>query len=193
VLNVTNLRYQLQGNVREVNFQMLTRTLTGQAADQYRGYFSGQLELDGFLDDPGGQTAAGHGWIEVGAGRLFQFPLFGGLSEFLGRIVPGLSLIMRQTDARASFVIKDGKIHVDDIVIEGEVITLACEGDYYLNGDLDFAVQVRLLKKNTLVGGILHLAMMPVTKMLEFRLTGTVKDPHWCPAYLPKEMFFIFD
>jgi len=100
---------------------------------------------------------------------------------------------MRQTDARASFVIKDGKIHADDIVIEGEVITLACEGDYYLNGDLDFAVQVKLLKKNTLVGGILHLALMPVTKMLEFRLTGTVKDPHWCPAYLPKEMFFIFD
>jgi len=115
-----------------------------------------------------------------------SFRCSGGLSEFLGRIVPGLSLIMRQTDARASFVIKNGKIHADDIVIEGEVITLVCEGDYYLNGDLDFAVQVRLLKKNTLVGGILHLALMPVTKMLEFRLTGTVKDPHWRPAYLPK-------
>ncbi len=193
VLNATNLRYHLKGNVREVNFQMLTRNLTDQAMDQYHGSLSGELELDGFLDDPGGQTATGQGWINIGAGRLFQFPLFGGLSEFLGRIVPGLSLIMRQTDARASFVIKDGKIHADDIVIEGEVITLACEGDYYLNGDLDFAVQVKLLKKNTLVGGILHLALMPVTKMLEFRLTGTVKDPHWCPAYLPKEMFFIFD
>ncbi|MBU4212509.1 MAG: AsmA-like C-terminal region-containing protein [Verrucomicrobia bacterium] len=193
VLNATNLRYHLQGNVREVNLQMLARHLAGQAVDQYHGALSGQLALDGFLDDPGGQTATGQGWIKIGAGRLFQFPLFGGLSEFLGRIVPGLSLIMRQTDARASFVIKDGKIHSDNIIIEGEVITLTCEGDYRLNGELDFAVQVKLLKKNTLVGGILHLAMMPVTKMLEFRLTGTVKDPHWRPAYLPKEMFFIFD
>ncbi len=193
VSNATNLRYHLQGNVREVNFQMLTRNLTGQAADQYHGYLSGQLELDGFLNDPSGQTATGRGWIEIGAGRLFQFPLFGGLSEFLGHIVPGLSLIVRQTDARASFVIKDGKIHSDDIIIEGEVITLVCAGDYHLNGDLDFTVQVKLLKKNTLVGGILQIALMPVTKMLEFRLTGTVKEPHWRPAYLPKEMFFIFD
>jgi hypothetical protein len=193
VSNATNLRYHLQGDVREVNFQMLARNLTGQAADQYRGYLSGQLELDGFLNDPGGQTATGHGRLEIGAGRLFQFPLFGGLTEFLGHIVPGLGLIVRQTDARASWVIKDGKIHSDDIVIEGEVITLTCKGDYHLNGDLDFAVQVKLLRKNTLVGGILQIAMMPITKMLEFRLTGTVKDPHWRPAYLPKEMFFIFD
>lgn len=193
VLNATNLRYHLQGDVREVNFQMLTRNLTGQAADQYRGYLSGQLELDDFVDDPGGQTAVGQGWIKIDGGRLFQIPLFGGLSEFLGRIVPGLSLLMRQTDARASFVIKDGKLNSDNIVIEGEVITLTGKGDYYWNGDLDFAVQVKLLKQNTLVGGILQIAMAPVTKMLEFRLTGTVKDPHWYPAYLPKEMFFIFD
>lgn len=193
VLNSTNLRYQLQGNVREVNFQMLTRSLTDQAMDQYHGYLSGQLELDGSLNDPGGQTATGHGSIEIGAGHLFQIPLFGGLSEFLGRIVPGLNLIGRQTDARASVVIKDGKIHSDNIVIEGEVITLAGKGDYHLNGDLDFAVQVKLLKKIPLLGGILQIAMMPVTKMLEFRLTGTVKNPRWRPAYLPKEMFFIFD
>ncbi len=193
VLNTTNMRYQLQGNAREINFQMLTRSLTGQAVDQYHGYLSGQLELEGFLNDSGGQTAVGKGRIEIGAGRLFQFPLFGGLSEFLGRIIPGLSMIVRQTDARASFVIKDGKIHSDDIVIEGEVITLTCAGDYYLNGELNFAVQVKLLKQNTLLGGILQIAMMPVTKMLEFRLTGTLQDPHWRPAYLPKEMFLIFD
>jgi len=193
VLNATNMRYQLKGDVRDVDFQLLTRNLTGQAEEQYRGFLSAQLELDGLLGDAGGQTATGQGWIKIGGGRLFQIPLFGGLSEFLGRIVPGLSLIMRQTDARASFVIKDGKLHSDNIVIEGEVITLTGTGDYYWNGDLDFAVQVKLLKKNTLLGGILQLAMMPVTKMLEFRLTGTFKDPHWRPAYLPKEMFFIFD
>lgn len=193
VLNTTNMRYHIEGDVHEVNFQMLTRNLTGQTADQYRGYLSAQLKLDGFLDDPGGQTATGQGWINIGGGRLFQIPLFGGLSEFLGHIVPGLSLIMRQTDARASFVIKDGKLHSNNIVIEGEVITLTCSGDYHFNGDLDFAVQVKLLKKNTLVGGILQIAMAPVTKMLEFRLTGTFKEPHWRPAYLPKEMFFIFD
>ncbi|MFA5043242.1 MAG: AsmA-like C-terminal region-containing protein [Kiritimatiellia bacterium] len=193
VSNATNLRYRLQGNAREVNFQMLTRNLTGQATDQFHGSLAGQLELEGFLNDPGGRTATGHGRVEISAGRLFQFPLFGGLTEFLGHIVPGLSLALRQTDARASFVIKDGKVHSNDVIIEGEIITLTCSGDYYLNGDLDFAVQVKLLKKNTLLGGILQIAMMPVTKMLEFRLTGTAKDPRWRPAYLPKEMFFIFD
>ncbi len=193
VLNSSNLRYQLQGNMHDVNFQTLTRTLTGRDSDQYRGYLAGDLELEGFVDDPDGKTAAGHGRIVISSGRLFQYPLFGGLTEFMGHIVPGLSLVVRQTDASASFVIKDGKIHSDDITIEGEVITLTCKGDYRLNGELDFAVQVKLLKKNTLVGGLLQIAMMPVTKILEFRLTGTVKKPHWRPAYLPKEMFLIFD
>ncbi|MDD5679292.1 MAG: hypothetical protein PHW60_15080 [Kiritimatiellae bacterium] len=193
VLDSTNMRYQIQADVHEVNFQMLSRNLTGHATDQYHGALAGKLELEGCLDDPGGQAATGHGSIAISAGRLFQFPLFGGLSEFLGHIVPGLSLIVRQTDARASFVIKDGKIHSDNIIIEGEVITLVCSGDYHLNGELNFAVQVKLLKKNTLVGGILQIAMLPVTKMLEFRLTGTIDNPRWRPAYLPKEMFFIFD
>lgn len=193
VLNTTNMCYQLHGHAREINFQMLTSRLTGHTVDQYHGYLAGELELEGCLNDTDGHTAIGQGWIKIGAGHLFQFPLFGGLSEFLGRIVPGLSMIVRQTDARASFVIKDGKIHSDDIVIEGEVITLTCTGDYYLNGELNFAVQVKLLKQNTLLGGILQIAMMPVTKILEFRLTGTLQAPRWRPAYLPKEMFLIFD
>ncbi|MBI2438329.1 MAG: hypothetical protein HYV36_05910 [Lentisphaerae bacterium] len=193
VLNASNMRYQLSAEVGDVDCKALARDLLGLPAEQHRGTFAGALELEGALGSDAGQSALGHGWIKIDGSRLFQIPLFGGLSEFLGRIVPGLNLFMRLTDARASFVIADGKLHSDDIVIAGEVITLTGKGDYHWNGELDFAVQVKLLKKDSLLGGVVQTALAPLTKMLEFRLTGTLEDPHWRPAYLPKEMFFIFD
>ncbi|MBI2441301.1 MAG: hypothetical protein HYV35_08025 [Lentisphaerae bacterium] len=193
VLNATNMRYQFAAEVGDVDCKALARDMLGLPAEQHRGTLAGALELEGALGAGAGQSAMGHGWIKIDGSRLFQIPLFGGLSEFLGRIVPGLNLFMRLTDARASFVIADGKLRSDDIVIAGEVITLTGKGDYHWNGELDFAVQVKLLKKDSLLGGVVQTALAPLTKMLEFRLTGTLADPHWRPAYLPKEMFFIFD
>lgn len=193
VLNSTNMRYQIQGDIHDVDINLLVRDMVAPIPDHRRGFLSGQLELEGFLGEADGRSAVGRGWIEIGNGQIFQIPLFGGLSEFLGRIVPGLGSLMRETEARATFVVKDGKFHSDDIVVAGDVVSLTGKGDYYWNGNLDYTAQVKLLKTDTLLGELLQFAMAPVTKMLEFRLTGTVSNPHWYPAFLPKEMFLIFD
>lgn len=193
VVNSSNLRYQAQADISDVDFKLLVRDLLQLPAEEHSGRLSGALALEGELGPAAAQSAEGRGWVKIDGSRIFQIPLFGGLSEFLGRIVPGINLFMRLTDAKAGFVIADGKLHSDDIVIAGEVITITGKGDYHLNGELDFAVQVNLFKEGSLLGGLVHTAMAPVAKMLEFRLTGTVADPRWRPAYLPKEMFLIFD
>jgi len=100
---------------------------------------------------------------------------------------------MRQTDGQASFVIGDGKIHADEILIEGDVLSLVGKGDYALDGTLDFTVQVKLLRKHTLAADVFRFVMHPVSKLLEFHLGGTVAAPQWRPVNIPKEVFLIFD
>jgi len=131
--------------------------------------------------------------MNITEGRIFQIPLFGGLSDFLTRVIPGMSVLLRQTDVQASFVIADGKIHSDEILIEGDIFSLVGQGDYYLDGTLDFTVQVKLLRKHTLAADVFRFVTHPVSKMLEFHLGGTLDSPRWRPVHIPKEVFLMFD
>jgi len=185
--------FRVSAEAADVDFARLLEARSGRPEDQIRGTLSGGLEAAGVAGAGAERRAEGRGWIRIRDGQMFKIPLFGGLSEFLGRIVPGLNLLMRQTDARATFTVKDGRLHTDDAAIEGDVIVLTGRGDYHLDGRLDFDVQVKLFKQKTLLGGLAHMALAPVSKMLSFRLTGTAQNPRWRPAYLPKEMFLIFD
>ena len=90
-------------------------------------------------------------------------------------------------------IIKDGKVYSDEILIKGDILSLKGKGDYSFNGELDFDVQVKLLRKHTLIGEVIQLVTLPVSKMFEFHLGGTLESPRWEPVYLPKEMFLIFD
>lgn len=56
-------------------------------------------------------------------------------------------------------------------------------GDYFLDGNLNYRVEVQLLRNGTLAT-IVRLATLPVTRLLEFRLTGTFEDPRWRPVNL---------
>ncbi len=182
----------LSATVRDVDVRLLARALAGQTADQQHGALSGTLALEGALDDPGGRRWTGRGALNIANGQLFQIPIFGGFTEFMSRIVPGLSLLVSQTDAKATFEVRNGQIQSDDIIIQGDVIAVTAKGRYTFGGELDFAVQVKLLKQHTLVGSLVQFALSPVSKALEFRLTGSPANPRWRPAYLPKEMFLIF-
>ncbi|MFC1461191.1 AsmA-like C-terminal region-containing protein [Verrucomicrobiota bacterium] len=193
VLGATNMRYEVDGEVKDVDFGVLMHTVTGGRSDLYRGKCSGGIYVEGYAGDGQGKTAVGHGDIDVADGRIFQVPIFGGLSDMLTKVVPGLSILLRQTDAKASVVIRDGKIHSDGIFVEGDVLSLRGEGNYSLDGKLDFGVQVTFLRKHTFVGEVVRIVTLPVSKILEFHLGGTIKAPRWRPVFLPKEMFFIFD
>lgn len=191
--NSSNRCFHAEFEARNLDFTRFVRSLTDKYSEEHQGRLSGKLTLEGMLDDSDGKSFAGHGSFKIAGAHLFQFPIFGGFTEFMSRIVPGLGLLVRQTDARATFVVRDMAVQSDDIVIEGGVIALHGRGRCGFDGALDFNVQVKLLKQHTLAGEIMHLALAPVTKIFEFRLVGTLAEPRWRPAYLPKEMFLIFD
>lgn len=134
------------------------------------------------------KSVTGDGHVSIKKGRVFMLPLFGGLSRFVTAMIPGLDFILRQSDASCAFVIRDGKITTDKILIEGDIISLIGDGSYDLNGSLEFNVRMQFLKQHTLGGMMLQKVTYPISKLFEFRLHGTLKNPQWYPVNFSSDL-----
>lgn len=165
------------------------RTHTTDA--ELEGLLSGFVVVSGIVENLRGPATAGHGALRIDHGALFRLPLLGGLSKVLSMIYPGLGFAS-QTDLHCTFVIEDGAVRTEDARMEGDVLSMRAEGRYEFTGKVRFNVEVQLLRRGP-VAAVLRFVTMPVTKLLEVQLSGTVDDPKWRPVNLPKELFLIFE
>lgn len=156
---------------------------------------SGRVHLDmqitGLVSDAFGAATRGGGSLVIEDGAILRTRLFGGLSDLLSRLVPGLGFIA-QTDLTCTYQIADGAIFSDDILLSGDLISMRADGEMEFNGEIRMRVEVQLLRRGP-IAFLLRLVTLPVTKLFEFRLTGTLENPKWRPVNLPKELFLIFD
>ena len=88
---------------------------------------------------------------------------------------------MNQSQASCDFTIENGIIKSDNIFIEGGLISIKGWGEYdIVNDKLDVIVRVQFLKNESFIGAIVHPITWPFTKsFLEFKATGSVRDPEW--------------
>lgn len=186
----SNVHYDISGAIEKADFESIIRAFRGHSG-AYKGSLSTDFTVSGVLGVGKGGTVRGEGTLLIEDGYLFQIPLLGGLSQFLSKIYPRLGFAT-QTDFTSSFVIADSKFHSEDAYLEGTVLSVSGVGDYSFDEKLDVKVQVKLLRKGA-IAAVLRLVTFPVTKLLEFHLGGTTKDPKWRPVNLPKELFLIFD
>ena len=59
-------------------------------------------------------------------------------------------------------------------------------GTLDLEGQVEAVVQAELFRDAWVVGRLVSLALWPVTKMLEYRISGDLNQPKAEPLYLPK-------
>ncbi len=182
------------GGLRQVGFEtdiqlwdadfkrFMKHASTSKTKHEYTGHLSGGLALEGKVGAGYRETLEGGGSIKIRDGRVFLLPVFGGLSRLMTRIIPGLDFVLRQSDASMRFRIRNGRVETDKVVVEGDILSLKGKGAYELGGDLDFGVQVKLMKEHTLVSKLVRAVTYPVSKLFEFRLRGTLDDPRWYPV-----------
>lgn len=149
------------------------------------------LQLTGLVSEAIGPNTRGGGKLVVKNGTLFDLPILGGLSELLSKIIPGLGFAS-QTDMECTLTIADGAITTDDLRLSGDILSIKASGYVEFDGRLNIRAQVQLLRKGP-IAALLRLITLPVTKLFEFQLTGTLEQPKWRPVNLPKELFLIFD
>ena len=163
-------------------------TLCTDQAHDYRGRLDTMFSVIGPTGDDFLQQAKGKARLKIREGHVFMFPVFGGLSSLMTRLIPGLDFVLSQGDASADFDLANGVAQTDNLRIEGDVLSLTGHGAYHVNDQLDFNVQVRLLKQNTLVAKLLKVLTYPLSKLFEFRVRGPRGDATWYPVHFSSDL-----
>ncbi len=173
----SNWRYEVDVQAKDARLADLLSASFNKPAGALRGTMDGNAKAGGYIGKGTGPLATGSGHMDIRGGLLFQTKLFSGLSAILSKILPDFTLFA-QTDASGNFTIRNSQITSKDIRLQGTVFSVKAAGDYGFNGALDYRVEVQLLRGGP-VAALVRLATLPVTRLLEFNLTGTFEDPHW--------------
>lgn len=184
----SNWRYEVDFSAKDARLADLLSASFAKPAGELRGTLDATAKIGGYVGTGNGPLATGAGHVDVRGGLLFQTKLFSGLSAILSKIIPDFTLFA-QTDASGDFTIRNSRISSKDIQLQGTVFGVKATGDYRFDGALDYRVEVQLLRGGP-IAAIVRLATLPVTRLLEFRLTGNFEDPKWRPINLnPAELF----
>ncbi|HEV2390951.1 MAG TPA: AsmA-like C-terminal region-containing protein [Verrucomicrobiae bacterium] len=155
------------------------------------GRLSGNLSVTQG-DTENWQSVFGYGSLDLRDGVIWDIPLFGIFSPVLNGIAPGLGS-SRATAATCTFVATNGVLRSDDLEIRSPPVRLDYRGTVDLQSRLNARVEAALLRDMWLVGPIVSTVFWPVTKMFEYKVTGTLHDPKSEPVFiLPKLMLLPF-
>jgi hypothetical protein len=146
------------------------------------GALSGQIELTFPWRKQALDKIVGQGYISVKNGAILRVPVFAGLTDFLGRNVPGVDALLMQSNASLPLVVTNGLVVIDNFKVEGNLFSLSAKGKCHLTEPgypVHGVTQLRFFKQKTLIGMLARLVTLPVSKMMEFRLSGPVTHPEW--------------
>ncbi len=167
-------------------------TLGEHSEEAPRGFLSASGRLAGYIlpGDPKATLDSFDGKLDTAIrdGFIFQAGLFAGFSDLVSYVLPGFSLFA-QTEATGTFVFGKGRVRTDNLKVLGSVFSVNAEGAYGFDNSLDFVFELKLLRSGA-VAYLVRLATLPVTHLLEFRLSGTLDKPSWAPATLSPSAFF---
>lgn len=181
-------RYEVQlDSVKAVQIDKLLEASIGQPVEKLKGDLYGKGQIAGMIGTGQGRTVTGSGEAKIRNGFLMESKLFAGLTALLGKLLPDFSAFA-QTEAGGDFSIRNSRIHSKDIRLEGTVYSVKAEGSFGFDNTLDYVAEVQLLRGG-MVASLVRLATMPVTRLLEFRLGGTLSDPTWKPENLTLDVF----
>jgi hypothetical protein len=129
------------------------------------------------------QSVQGSGRASLRDGLLWDIPMFGIFSPALDGIVAGLG-DSRAREASATFIITNGVLKSDDLDIRASGMRLRYRGSVDYRGRMDARVEAELLRDTWVFGRVLSAVLWPVTKVFEYKVTGTVQDPKSEPLFL---------
>jgi hypothetical protein len=128
----------------------------------------------------------GYGALQLRDGLLWDIPLFGVFSPALDALVPGLGS-SRATWGASRFAITNGVIHSDNLEIHSRLVRLLYRGNADLQGRLNAHVEAQPLRDVPLFGPLFNTPLWPVTKLFEYKVTGSLDQPKAEPVnFLPR-------
>jgi len=170
-------------SVHEVELQSLVRSFSAE-----RNPPEGILSMDATVSD--GSSASrfswrGSGHVSINHAQLWNIKLFGLFSPVLNAIIPG-SGNSRAYQANADFVLTNAMLATDNLEIRSTDFRLLYRGSVDLDKKLDARVEAKILRDTPILGEVFSWAFSPLTKLFEYKISGTLDAPVSRPLYLPK-------
>jgi hypothetical protein len=175
--------YQFTVNVTNVNLHWLAADLSSPT-NRLEGVLAGRLVVTD-ADSRDWQTWNGFGNANLHDGLLWDIPIFGILSPVLNAISPGLGN-SRATAGSTQFSITNGVFYTDSLEIRSTMMRLDYTGTVDLRQNVQARVIAQLLRNTWVVGPLVSTVLWPVSKLFEYKITGTLKNPKSEPVYVPK-------
>jgi hypothetical protein len=127
----------------------------------------------------------GQGALHVHNALLWDIQLFGIFSPVLNAIAPG-SGSSRARGANADFSITNGVISTKNLEIRSSGFRLLYRGDLDPHQRIKARAEAYLLRDTPVFGHFLGWMLLPLDKLFEFRVSGTLQKPVAEPLYIPK-------
>src|ERR1043166_6589716 len=118
----------------------------------------------------------GGGNVNLKEGLIWDIPIFGIFSPVLNSIAPGLGS-SRASAAAGTFLINNGVVRSDDLEIRSPAMRLDYRGTVALDGHVNAHVEAELLRDVWLLGPLVSTIFWPVTKLFEYKVTGSLTQP----------------
>ena len=155
------------------------------------GFLNGTLQIT-HASSADWRQMTGFGNIDLSDGLIWDIPIFGIFSPVLNGISPGLGT-SRASAATGFFVITNGVVRTDNLEIRSPALRLLYRGSVDLEGQLNARVEAELLRDVWGLGPVISTVFWPVTKMLEYKVTGSLGQPRSEPVFfLPRIVLMPF-
>lgn len=126
----------------------------------------------------------GYGWARLTNGFIWEYPIFGLVSPVLDSISPGAGQD-RARSATATFILTNSVAFTDDMELRAAAMRLNYRGSVDFQQRVNARVDAVLLRDTPLLGPLLSFALSPFTRLFEYEISGTLKEPVQKAAYIP--------
>jgi hypothetical protein len=124
---------------------------------------------------------SGHG--ELTNGLIWDIPVFAVISPAFNAIIPGMGN-SRARQAVGTFIITNGVIHTADLDIRASGMRMKGNGTVDFDKRLNARLEAELLRDMPGIGFLISKVLYPITKLFEFKITGTLDKPRTDQLYM---------
>lgn len=178
--------YQFDLTVTNTDLHALMSDLHSPT-NQLEGTLAGRLTVTAAnVED--WQSWQGFGHAQLRDGLIWDSPIFGVMSSVMNTVVPGIGN-SRAHDAGGTFIITNSVIFTRDLEIRASGMRLQYEGTVDFEKRVNARVQAELLRDTWILGKAMSTVLWPVSKLFEYKVTGTLAAPNPQPVYLIPKIF----
>ena len=175
--------YSFAASTTNTELKYLVADLTGQT-NAPEGLLDGELIITS-ANSANDRSWNGYGHANIRDGFLWNVPVFGIFSPVLDGIAPGLGS-SRVSSGGGTFTITNSVVYTRDMQVRAQGFRLTYKGQVDLEGKLEALVEAQIFRDAWIVGKLFSIALWPVSKAFEAKVSGTVDAPKTDLRYVPK-------